>query len=117
MTLANMRENGVRSSWVAGPLCHHNAVVNVDSFGPDVAVPAFGPRMVCTGCGIIDVPELAGATGAREHYRNAVALSGAGRVLTGPDAGAAGITGRASPRRDHATETEGWSHPHAIKER
>jgi hypothetical protein len=35
------------------PLCHHEAVVNVDSFAPDVAVPAFGPRMVCTGCGII----------------------------------------------------------------
>jgi hypothetical protein len=53
MTLANMRENGVRSLWVVCPLCHHEAVVNVDSFEPDVAVPAFGPRMVCTGCGII----------------------------------------------------------------
>ena len=53
MTLANMRENGVRSLWVVCPLCHHEAVVNVDGFGPDVAVPAFGPHMVCTGCGII----------------------------------------------------------------
>ena len=53
MTLANVRENGVRSLWVACPLCHHKAVVNVDSFGPDVAVPAFGPRMACTTCGII----------------------------------------------------------------
>jgi hypothetical protein len=53
MTLANMRQQGVRSLWVVCPLCHHEAVVNVDSFGPDVAVPAFGPRMVCTGCGII----------------------------------------------------------------
>jgi hypothetical protein len=48
MTLANMRENGVRSLWVVCPLCHQEAVVNVDSFGPDVPVPAFGPRMVCT---------------------------------------------------------------------
>jgi hypothetical protein len=53
MTLANMRENGVRSLWVACPVCRHEAVINVDNFGPDVAVPAFGPRMVCTGCGII----------------------------------------------------------------
>ena len=53
MDLANMRENGVRSLWVVCPLCHQEAVVNVDSFGPDVPVPAFGPRMVCTACGII----------------------------------------------------------------
>jgi hypothetical protein len=48
MTLANMRDNGVRSLRVVCPLCHHEAVVNVDGFGPDVPVPAFGPRMVCT---------------------------------------------------------------------
>ena len=47
MTLANMRENGVRSLWVvcAG---HHEAVLNVDGYDEDVAVPSFGPRMVCT---------------------------------------------------------------------
>ena len=53
MTLANMRENGVRSLWVVCPLCHHKAVVNVDDFGPDVSVPSFGPRMVCTARGIV----------------------------------------------------------------
>jgi hypothetical protein len=42
MTLANMRENGVRSLWVVCPLCHHDAAVNVDSFEPDVAAPAYG---------------------------------------------------------------------------
>jgi hypothetical protein len=52
MTLANMRENSVRSLWVVCPLCHHEAVVNVDSLAADVAVPAFGPRMITrlTGC-------------------------------------------------------------------
>ena len=45
MTLANMQ--GVRSLWVVCDLCHHEAVMNVDRFGPD------GTRMVCTSCGII----------------------------------------------------------------
>ncbi len=53
MTLANMRANGVRSLWVVCPLCHHEAVVNVDDYLETVPVPSFGPRMVCTSCGII----------------------------------------------------------------
>jgi hypothetical protein len=28
-------------------------VLNVDGYGDAVPVPAFGPRMVCTNCGII----------------------------------------------------------------
>jgi hypothetical protein len=72
MTLANMRGNGVRSLWVVCPLCHHEAVVNVDSFGPDVAVPALGPRIICTGCGIIgaDVRPI-GKSGRRERASRA----------------------------------------------
>jgi hypothetical protein len=53
MTLANMRAQGVRSLWVVCELCHHEAVLNVDGYGDAVPVPAFGPRMVCTSCGII----------------------------------------------------------------
>jgi hypothetical protein len=53
MTLANMRENGVRSLSVMCELCHHEAVMNVDAFDDAVPVPAFGPRMVCTSCGIV----------------------------------------------------------------
>jgi hypothetical protein len=53
MTLANMRAQGVRSLWVVCDLCHHEAVLNVDRFGDGVPVPAFGPHMVCTSCGII----------------------------------------------------------------
>jgi hypothetical protein len=34
-------------------LCHPEAVLNGDRFGDDVPVPVFGPRMVCTSCGII----------------------------------------------------------------
>ena len=43
----------MRSLWVVCELCHHEAVINVDRFGDVVTVPAFGPRMVCAGCGII----------------------------------------------------------------
>ena len=53
MTLANMRENGVRSLSVTCELCRHEAVMNVDAFDDRTQVPAFGPRMVCTSCGII----------------------------------------------------------------
>jgi hypothetical protein len=40
--------------WVVCELCHHEAVFNVDGYGDAVSVPAFGPRMVCTSCGIVD---------------------------------------------------------------
>jgi hypothetical protein len=53
MTLANMRENGVRSLSVTCQLCHREAVMSVDAFDDRIPVPAFGPRMVCTACGIV----------------------------------------------------------------
>jgi hypothetical protein len=53
MTLANMRENGVRSLCVTCEVCHHEAVMNVDAFGEAVPVSAFGPRLVYTVCGIM----------------------------------------------------------------
>jgi hypothetical protein len=53
MTLANMRANGVRSLSIRCELCHHEAVMNVDAYAETVPVPSFGPRMVCTSCGII----------------------------------------------------------------
>jgi hypothetical protein len=53
MDLANMRENGVRSLAVSCWICQHRAVLNVDHLPDNVTVPSFGPRMVCTRCGII----------------------------------------------------------------
>ncbi len=53
MTLGNMRANGVRSLTVSCWLCHHGAVLRADAWPDDVPVPWFGPRMVCTGCGIV----------------------------------------------------------------
>jgi hypothetical protein len=53
MTLANMRANGVRSLSVTCELCHREAVMSADAFDDRIPVPAFGPRMVCTGCGIV----------------------------------------------------------------
>jgi hypothetical protein len=53
MTLANMRAQGMRSLSVSCWLRHHGAVLAVDPWPDDVPVPSFGPRMVCTGCGIV----------------------------------------------------------------
>jgi hypothetical protein len=53
MTLGNMLENGVRSLFVSCWICHHQTVLSADPWADDIPVPAFGPRMVCTACGII----------------------------------------------------------------
>jgi hypothetical protein len=53
MTLGNMRELGVRSLFMSCWNCHHQAVLSADHWTGDVALPTFGPRMVCTGCGIV----------------------------------------------------------------
>ena len=53
MTLGNMRANGVRSLAVSCHLCHHEAIISAAPWPDDVPVPMFGPRMVCTKCGVI----------------------------------------------------------------
>jgi hypothetical protein len=72
MTLGNMRANGVRSLDVCCWQCHHRAILNADPWPDHVPVPTFGPRMVCTRCGIIGAD-------ARPNWREQPArLSGAG---------------------------------------
>ena len=53
MTLANMRENGVRSVLVScsNVHCRHESVVNLDRLGDDISVPSLGARMLCQRCG------------------------------------------------------------------
>jgi hypothetical protein len=53
MTLGNMPKLEVRSLFVSCWQCHHQAVLRADRWRDDVALPTFGPRMVCTGCGIV----------------------------------------------------------------
>jgi hypothetical protein len=53
MTLGNMRQLGVRSLDVSCWICHHEAILSADRWPDDIPVPTFGPRMVCTLCGII----------------------------------------------------------------
>jgi hypothetical protein len=53
MDLANMRANGVRSLDIQCNQCRHRVIVNVDHLLGDLTVPSFGPKMVCTKCGII----------------------------------------------------------------
>jgi hypothetical protein len=53
MDLANMRAHGVRSLEVSCWNCHHRAIKSADRWPDNVPVPWFGPRMVCTKCGIV----------------------------------------------------------------
>jgi hypothetical protein len=62
MTLGNMRANGVRSLDVCCWACHHRAIMSADPWPDGVPVPTFGPRMVCTRCGIIGAD-------ARPHWQ------------------------------------------------
>ena len=45
--------NGVRSLDVSCWQCHHRTILSADPWPDHVPVPSFGPRMVCTRCGII----------------------------------------------------------------
>jgi hypothetical protein len=42
MTLANMREQGVRSLSVSCSLCHHGAVLIADGWPNEATLPSFG---------------------------------------------------------------------------
>jgi hypothetical protein len=53
MDLANMRQNGVRSLDVMCHGCRHEVILNVDQYPGDLLVREFGPRVVCTTCGMV----------------------------------------------------------------
>jgi hypothetical protein len=53
MDLANMRQNGVRSLEVMRHGCRHEVILNVDQYPGDLLLREFGPRMVCTKCGMV----------------------------------------------------------------
>ena len=46
-----MRANGVRS--LDSLVLEHRAIMSADPWPDEAPVQAFGPRMVCTRCGII----------------------------------------------------------------
>ena len=51
MTLANMRQNGVRAVSATCEACGHKADVNVDALPESVHVPKAGQRLRCSQCG------------------------------------------------------------------
>jgi hypothetical protein len=51
MTLANMRQNGVRKIIAICEACGHKADVNVDALPETIAVPEVGQRLRCSQCG------------------------------------------------------------------
>jgi hypothetical protein len=93
MALDNMRENGVRSLFVSGWQCHHQVVLSADNWPDDIPVPAFGPRMVCTKCGMV------GADG-RPNWkkRRSSDVAGINRAYLSALRGAAATDQSAAPR-------------------
>jgi hypothetical protein len=57
-----VRANVVRSLDVCCWLCHHRAILSAGPWSYDLPVRTFGPRMVCTRCGII-------GAGARPNWQ------------------------------------------------
>ena len=53
VTLANMRENGVRRLAVSCWGCQHTAVLDVEQYGDDVPVPSFEPRQSALNAGLL----------------------------------------------------------------
>ena len=51
MTLANMRQNGVRMIWAKCEACGHQADVNVDKLTETLVVHKVGQRLRCGRCG------------------------------------------------------------------
>jgi hypothetical protein len=51
MTLANMRQNGVRMIWATCEACGHHADVNVDALAETLVVPKVGERLRGSRCG------------------------------------------------------------------
>jgi hypothetical protein len=51
MSLANMRQNGVRSVTAHCEACNHSADINVDVLAETVYVPHVARRLRCSQCG------------------------------------------------------------------
>lgn len=55
MTIADMRENGVRSLWVECKACRREVSVVADMIPSDVEVPKAGRFFRCSACGSKDI--------------------------------------------------------------
>jgi len=51
MTLANMREQGVRSILATCEACQHEAVLEADQWPAEMPVPDIGLKLRCSACG------------------------------------------------------------------
>jgi hypothetical protein len=55
MSLANMRENGVRRILATCETCQHEAVLDADHWPADLPVPDVGLKLRCSACGGKDI--------------------------------------------------------------
>jgi hypothetical protein len=74
-----MRAQGVRSIEAYCYICHHSAVLNVDQYPDAVPVPSFGPRMLCTSCGIVAADVRAPIAGRSRLNADGLSTAAAGR--------------------------------------
>jgi hypothetical protein len=68
MTLANMRQNGVRAVIARCEACGHAVDVNVDALAETVIVPEVGRRLRCTACGGKQINTRPGWHTARDNW-------------------------------------------------
>jgi hypothetical protein len=72
MSLANMREHGVRSVDAACEVCKHEAVVNVDSLPDEPCMPDVALRRRCSACGSKKITTRPDWTHHKDHGRASV---------------------------------------------
>jgi hypothetical protein len=76
--------------------------MNVDHLSGDLTVPSFGPRMVCTKCGMIGAE-------VRPNWRERVAFLPNAILLSGRDADGRASAPDAAPMRGPNIGTGTWS--------
>lgn len=67
MTLANIRENGVRSLFVSCWNCCHRAIMSADPWPDHVPVPTFGPRMARRRLAVYTISSNESGDGSRAN--------------------------------------------------
>jgi hypothetical protein len=104
----------VRNLIVYRSACPRTVVFNADTYPASVPVPAFGPRMVCTGCGMIGATRARIGESATTPARSRGDTKPDGNLLT-PDAGSPDSSDAARHLRRTALVRHGYCRPQARR--